>query len=422
MDLAKEETTGPTEDEKPFDEQEIVRFAGELSDGLGKVRSKFVRDMLVGIHQSRSVNLTEIARSLGEGIELHASHKRLSRNLARSELIDVVGDRLLAMGAAQVTDSSLLIVHCYNLVKRFATKMEYLCDDESEGVGLSSYQVCEIVAYDAEDRDRYTSLSMHLWSRLDPNYESDEVEVQQAIDRVERATEGRGTFYLRTMRDMPLWSQAEDHVVQYALQNSDCRLVTSVYEGEFLADDQLYSTADLIAGTELPFGKMMFKYVPPGVLDDNLAMELALFVDFGSRCIQIPGSDVPLTLVVTQFKHQESNVHNREQGEAVMAFLVRGHVTDREALWPLVRDFHSVIDAVNAESNHRSEFNLSDFRVLTYDRLRLLTTFLEAVMYYETVIAGNVRIDVPRLTQNPHKGDHIRDFLLPPDAGRVESA
>ena len=51
-----------------------------------------MKDMLVGIHQSRSVNLTEVARSLKEEIELHASHKRLSRNLARSELIDVVGD------------------------------------------------------------------------------------------------------------------------------------------------------------------------------------------------------------------------------------------------------------------------------------------------------------------------------------------
>ena len=117
--------TGSAENENApaFDEGEIARFAGELSDGLGKVRSKFVRDMLVGIHQSRSVNLTEIARSLGEDIELHASHKRLSRNLARSELIDVVGSRMLASGAAQVTENSLLIVHCYNLVKRFATKM-----------------------------------------------------------------------------------------------------------------------------------------------------------------------------------------------------------------------------------------------------------------------------------------------------------
>ena len=78
--------------------------------------------------------------------------------------------------------------------------------------------------------------------------------------------------------------------------------------------------------------------------------------------------------------------------------------------------------SVLREQNHRADFNLSDFRVLTYDRLRLLTTLLEAVMYYETVITGQVRIDIPRITQDPHKGNHIRDFLLPPDTELAESA
>lgn len=64
-------------------QNEIEGLAATLSDGLGNVSSKFVRDMLVvGTHRSRSVNLTGIAGALGEGIEMHASHKRLSRNLA----------------------------------------------------------------------------------------------------------------------------------------------------------------------------------------------------------------------------------------------------------------------------------------------------------------------------------------------------
>ncbi len=378
--------------------------------------------MLVGIHQSRSVNLTEVARSLKEEIDLHASHKRLSRNLARSELIGIVGDRLLAMGAAQVTNNTLLIVHCYNLVKRFAAKMEYLCDDESEGVGLSSYQVCEVVAFDTLYPDRYVPLTMHLWSRRDPNYESDEFEVRSTIQRVEQATEGRGTFYLRPKRDMPTTSEAEDQLLQFLLRESDTALVTSVIEeGQFIADGQLRSATDLIETTELPFGKMMFKYVPPGYLDEKLAMELAMFVQFGTRCITLTEIKVPVTLVVTEYKQQESSVL-REHGATRMAFLVNGHITDRDAVWPLIRDFHRVVDVIDVEQNHRADFKLSNFRVLTYDRLRLLTTFLEAVMYYETFITGQVRIDIPRITQDPHKGNHIRDFLLPPDTELAESA
>ena len=182
------------------------------------MRAKFVKDVLVVIHQSRSVNLTEVARSLKEEIELHATPKGLRRNLARSELIDVVGDRLLAMGAAQVTNNTSLIVHCYNLVKRFVTKMEYLCDDESEGTGLSSYQVYEIVAFDTLYPDRYVPLTMHLWSRGDPHYESDEIEVRRTIRRVEQATEGRGTIYVRPKRDVPTTSQAEDQLLQFLLR------------------------------------------------------------------------------------------------------------------------------------------------------------------------------------------------------------
>jgi hypothetical protein len=53
----------------------------ELGHNLGRVGNKFVSSMLLGIHRTRSVNLTNIARGLNEGIRLHATHKRLSRNL-----------------------------------------------------------------------------------------------------------------------------------------------------------------------------------------------------------------------------------------------------------------------------------------------------------------------------------------------------
>ena len=61
----------------------FARFlcSDELGGDLGRVGYKFVRDMLVGMQRTRSVNLTDIAKSLNEDIRLHATHKRLSRNL-----------------------------------------------------------------------------------------------------------------------------------------------------------------------------------------------------------------------------------------------------------------------------------------------------------------------------------------------------
>ena len=65
-----------------------------LGANFGRVGGKFVSNMLVGIHRTQSVNLTNIAKGLHEGIRLHATHKRLSRNLDDIELAHSLSDAL----------------------------------------------------------------------------------------------------------------------------------------------------------------------------------------------------------------------------------------------------------------------------------------------------------------------------------------
>ncbi len=62
--------------------QQIHNFSGELCTNMGKVSSRLVEEVIFGLSASGSVRLTEIGRSLEEDIPLHATHKRLSRNLA----------------------------------------------------------------------------------------------------------------------------------------------------------------------------------------------------------------------------------------------------------------------------------------------------------------------------------------------------
>ncbi len=61
--------------------QQIHKFSGELCTSTGKVSSRFIEEVIFGLSAGGSVRLTEIARSLEETIPLHATHKRLSRNL-----------------------------------------------------------------------------------------------------------------------------------------------------------------------------------------------------------------------------------------------------------------------------------------------------------------------------------------------------
>ena len=109
----------------------------ELGPQLGKVGIKFIRSMLLGIGRSRSINLTDISQALDEKISLHATHKRLCRNLEDLELSANLADRLLRLGAEKVGPDTRLIIHLYELNKKYARKMEYLSPpDELDGAAF----------------------------------------------------------------------------------------------------------------------------------------------------------------------------------------------------------------------------------------------------------------------------------------------
>ena len=134
--------------ESRYQKMSLDRFtdrlcADSLAKPLGKVDRKFVQSMLKGISVSRSLNLTEIARGLEENISLHATHKRLSRNLYDEALVENISERLLRLGSERVGPNTRLIVHVSELQKKFARKIEFLptAEENSE----AGFKVCEIV-------------------------------------------------------------------------------------------------------------------------------------------------------------------------------------------------------------------------------------------------------------------------------------
>ena len=55
------------------------RFSGELSDGLCVAASRFVSQMVYGIQAAESVLLTEVGRTLEEGVPLYVDWVRAQR-------------------------------------------------------------------------------------------------------------------------------------------------------------------------------------------------------------------------------------------------------------------------------------------------------------------------------------------------------
>ena len=85
----------------------------------------------------------------------------------------------------------------------------------------------------------------------------------------------------------------------------------------------------------------------------------------------------------------------------------------------LVESFLGIQDIVFPHQALRNSFEPENFRVLTYSRLQLLMTLLEAVIYYQVLIKGNIMIREHIFAAKPHDGEVERTYLLPTEIQSV---
>lgn len=371
----------------------VRAFSAQLNKGLGQAPARFVQEMIVGIHLAQSLHLTDIARSLREDVNVHATHKRLSRNLGKKELIDFMSTALLNHAASKVTQDMTMVVH--------------LSFDDS-------YSLCDISAIDPVSPDRYIPLLSRLWSRHAPDYQNDATEILTAVNQVNSATRGGGVFYCNQATLYPdlFWVLANAPNLRTVQFVDDRQRV-------FIVDGQPRRVSELLASVELPYGKLMFKMVDAAHakwigagssvnnnVDDKI--EMSMFVHFGVSTVQLPDSDKQGELVI------QGNSSNFDTDVRGLSYLTTGVTVDtRDQIWTLLQNEFLATDTEKVVINHKSRFNPSDVRVLTYDRLRVLNVLLQAVMYYEAYIEQDFAIQDHIVTSEPHPGSHYRDFLLP---------
>jgi len=377
----------------------IEDLASRLSRDAGRVPARFLYDMLRGIYESRSLNLTDIARVLGENIGLHGTHKRLSRNLARGELSATVSDQLLKIGARSVGQDTPLIVLMHKINKKYARRMEYLATDDG-------YRVCDILAH-APGSDTWVPLLTTLWSRRAPGYVSDTHEVRQATDRVLAATQGKGLFYLSPY-------VLPQKVLRGLTHDRDLRFFSAIAA----ADDTLIyrhraqPVAELTHLCKTPFGKMMYKVVPEttrGFFQEwrLSTTELSIFTEVGTMPVRFPDAARPLSLVVQRAKGQLRN-------DTLAMLSSEPQLRSRKPIMDLVTSYMAISDVVAAHIRGKEKYRPADFRVFTYERLQLLMTLLNAVLFYELAIARSIVLSERMISFSPHEGELERDYLLPP--------
>jgi hypothetical protein len=173
--------------------RQIEGFCDRVSEGLGKVKRRFIGEMIYGMQSARDVKLSQVSRSLHESIELIKTENRLSRNLSGEDLTDGVNRRLSWLGSGQVKEDTVLAVDLSDLTKKYARKMEHLARvrDGSEGELSDGYWLCDVLGADVGG-DRLAPMYGELYSSRAPDFESENTQILKAIDVVCRATKGRG--------------------------------------------------------------------------------------------------------------------------------------------------------------------------------------------------------------------------------------
>ena len=377
-------------------------YENHMGDRIGRVGYKFLVDMLDGIHQTRSVNLTTIARGLNEKIRLHATHKRLSRNLDDEDILNVLSNALLHKGAAAVQADTKLIITMHDLNKKYASKIEYLSELGKEE--QSGFRVCEVLAVNHES-ESYFPLYESIWSDQIPGFVDDATEVIKVIDKVFEATNNKGMLVLD---DLTLSSNVITEVILQSRFNFISMANHFAPGVEF--EEEIYSASSLADKLETSFGKMMFKYVPGDPID-SIGKDVDLFVHAGAFPVKLVKTDEVLSLITLKTR-------NRFVGEVSVPILTTAkNLKSRKKLMGLVDSYLSKNDVLLQHRNYRERFDLSGFRVLKFSRLNLLITLVQAVMFYEISTGSYIMKKTPLFSKEPHEGNMKRTYYKPDKNG-----
>ena len=377
-------------------------YENHMGDHIGRVGYKFLVDMLDGIHQTRSVNLTTIARGLNEKIRLHATHKRLSRNLDDEDILNVLSNALLHKGAAAVQADTKLIITMHELNKKYASKIEYLSELGKEE--QSGFRVCEVLAVNHE-AESYFPLYESLWSAHIPGFVDDATEVIKVIDKVFEATNNKGMLVLD---DLTLSSNVITEVILQSRFNFISMANHFAPGVEF--EEEIYSASSLADKLETSFGKMMFKYVPGDPID-SIGKDVDLFVHAGAFSVKLVKTDEILSLITLKTR-------NRFVGEVSVPILTTAkNLKSRKKLMGLVDSYLSKNDVLLQHRYYRERFDLSGFRVLKFSRLNLLITLVQAVMFYEISTGSFIMKKTPLFSKEPHEGNMNRTYYKPDKNG-----
>lgn len=164
----------------------------KLVQGLPKPRKKFYQDLFYGMAKTKSVILSDIARSLEEPIHPLYTTKRLSRQVSHAADLQQVQKNYSQMIQKHIIDDALVIVDESDITKPYAEKMEALghVHDGSHNRIEKGYPTVNFSIATTETKHPIP-LYHSVCSAKAEGFESMNLEVAKGFNHVDRLFDGK---------------------------------------------------------------------------------------------------------------------------------------------------------------------------------------------------------------------------------------
>lgn len=341
--------------------EKVAEFSGKVSAGLPKTGRRMVREVLYGMQSRGSVRLSEIARSLEERTRMKKIIERLSRQLKRPGVRELVAENLLDVVAPRIGQETLLVVDPTDISKSYARKMEYLARvrDGSDGKIRDGYWCCQVVAARRGSAE-VLPLYQELYSQEAPDFESENEEILKAIEKVSQGTGGRGTWVMDRGGD-------RKEILAPLLRWKSQFLIRLRGDRHLRVRRSAKRVEEIAAGCRLPYRETVIKESETG--------EEVYDLDFGGCVVRFPGFDRKLFLVVIE-----------GFGEKPLMLLTTMPIKkSRKSVWRVVESYLTRWRVEETIRFIKQSYQLEDIRLLTYERLRNMATLVMVTAYFACV-------------------------------------
>ena len=345
---------------------QLTKFSLELCCTLSKPLAQFVSQMLFGIQSSQDVKLSNIGRTLNEGIPLIQTEKRLSRNLRNSRIEEELPSQLAKMASTRLQTNSVLALDLGDVRKEYARKMEFLADvfDGSSGEVHQGYWLCNVTAAEVNGTE-IVPLYQRLYSAEADDFRSENDEILAAVDLIRVHAGDRGIWTIDRGGDRrrllePLLNRA----ARFVIRSAGTRTVVN-------RKGLKGSVAEVASRCRLPHQARVIR-----IQDGE---EKVFELRYGAEPLRLPGRLEQLWLVVIAGFAKEPIMLLTN-----LAVVAR----DSQSVWWIGQIYLTRWKIEETFRFVKQSYNVEDIRVLKYQRLKNLAVLVAAVAYFAAAYLG----------------------------------